>query len=491
VKPIVARDQVRLGAARCLKLALTGMSYRMFRSSVTIAILALAVAFLVHMLTYGLMTNEAQISSYEELKKSRELGQQITRLTTPDNKATIMANLAAGDPQRLAEYRVWAREQARNLPRAQRAALRLEQAADYMDALPVAAHAVLVGDFSAEELFDRLEKRDQFLRFAKKVQQLGLPAPLSSISEFERLLNVERPIVLDVVTAIQQGHAAAIGALKTSYPGRAPGELAANPPPDFGNTIRSGGFSLDNSRLPELTAFARRAEELKLVNRLILAADTRARIARETDLELGEVSFESVMNHIDGDEDRAQWLREVLGAGSASPRLSAARLAELSESYLRERKLQRAVGEEVPDARGGLLGMPERSRWLIALSFLVCVVGVANAMLMSVTERFTEIATMKCLGAMDRFVMVMFVFEAIIQGMIGGAIGLTLGVLLALLRGLVEFGSLLAEAGGAAGEIALGMLLSLALGMILAAVAAVGPSWIAARLAPMEAMRVD
>ena len=112
-------------------------------------------------------------------------------------------------------------------------------------------------------------------------------------------------------------------------------------------------------------------------------------------------------------------------------------------------------------------------------------------MLMSVTERFAEIATMKCLGAMDGFVMMMFVFEAVIQGLIGGVLGLVLGGLLALLRASIDYGLLMSGAGDALGEIAIAMLFSLIVGMVLAAVAAVGPSWLASRLAPMEAMRVE
>src|SRR5690606_24777437 len=148
--------------------------------------------------------------------------------------------------------------------------------------------------------------------------------------------------------------------------------------------------------------------------------------------------------------------------------------------YRRHQALQAAAGDTPPQEGGGLFGLSERSQWLIALSFLVCVVGVANAMLMSVTERFTEIATMKWLGAMDRFVMMMFVFEAVIQGVVGGVAGLILGIVLALLRSLVEFGGLMFTASSALGEIVLATLLSLVVGIGLAAVAAVGPSWVAA-----------
>ena len=72
-----------------------------------------------------------------------------------------------------------------------------------------------------------------------------------------------------------------------------------------------------------------------------------------------------------------------------------------------------------------------KQRWIVFLSLLVCVVGIINAQLMSVTERFREIGTLKCLGALDRFIVRIFVIEATMQGLAGGIIGALLGVLVA------------------------------------------------------------
>ncbi|MEM6854974.1 MAG: ABC transporter permease, partial [Planctomycetota bacterium] len=92
---------------------------------------------------------------------------------------------------------------------------------------------------------------------------------------------------------------------------------------------------------------------------------------------------------------------------------------------------------------------------------------------------------------MDRSIMQMFVAEAVIQGVIGGAVGVVLGLLLTLLRGFAEFGTLMGRGLEGWSQLLTASALSLGVGVLLAALAAVGPSWIASRLAPMEAMRVE
>ena len=117
------------------------------------------------------------------------------------------------------------------------------------------------------------------------------------------------------------------------------------------------------------------------------------------------------------------------------------------------------------------MGMGSRMTWLALVSMLVCAVGIANAMLMSVTERFREIATLKCLGALDGFIMNVFLIEAAILGFVGGVGGTVIGLGLGVLRTSILFKSLLFTA-FPGGDLLAAALLSIGIGVLLAAVAA-------------------
>jgi len=70
-----------------------------------------------------------------------------------------------------------------------------------------------------------------------------------------------------------------------------------------------------------------------------------------------------------------------------------------------------------------------RTYWLVVMSLLVCTVGITNSMLMAVTERFKEIGTMKCLGALDKFVVELFMLESGMMGIVASILGWALGFL--------------------------------------------------------------
>ncbi len=144
-----------------------------------------------------------------------------------------------------------------------------------------------------------------------------------------------------------------------------------------------------------------------------------------------------------------------------------------------------------------------QTRWMVGLALLVSFVGILNAMLMSVTERFAEIGTMKCLGALDSFIIKLFLLESTFQGISGTVVGIFAGVLLALVEGLVTFGagvdyypSFWSAVGGTFGlvpwlDFARYIGICFVAGVALTVAGALYPAWRAAKMQPVDAMRTE
>ena len=153
-------------------------------------------------------------------------------------------------------------------------------------------------------------------------------------------------------------------------------------------------------------------------------------------------------------------------------------------------ELAKATGVDV-GSQQAIQAQRHRDYWLITLSVLVALVGIVNSVLMSVTERFREIGTMKCLGALDSFIVRLFFLESAFAGLVGSAIGAPIGIPLATLRmglgvgfGSIEYAQLARDASVNAG-------LALAIGTAITILAAIYPAYVAARMQPVEAMRAE
>jgi len=126
-----------------------------------------------------------------------------------------------------------------------------------------------------------------------------------------------------------------------------------------------------------------------------------------------------------------------------------------------------------------------RLQWLVATSLVMCLVGVTNSMLMSVTERYREIGTIKCLGASDGFIVKVFFLEALLLGLVGSLSGSALGAgLMNLVQRFVgepvAIHSLLRIIGVGTG-----------IGLGLTVLAAIAPAYQAARMPAAAALRVE
>lgn len=94
--------------------------------------------------------------------------------------------------------------------------------------------------------------------------------------------------------------------------------------------------------------------------------------------------------------------------------------------------------QDMLDTMGNITGMMSLLLAGIAsISLIVGGVGIMNMMLVSVTERTTEIGLRKALGAEPSRIQLQFIIEAIFLSMFGGIIGLIIGILIAFIAALL------------------------------------------------------
>ena len=124
------------------------------------------------------------------------------------------------------------------------------------------------------------------------------------------------------------------------------------------------------------------------------------------------------------------------------------------------------------------------------VALIVSVVGITNAVLISVYERYREIGTLKCIGAMDRHILLLFLVESLIQGGIGGVLGFFLGVIGALIStgATTGFDIILKVPATETLTLFLG---STFLSIFLSVIATIYPARHAAKLNPVEALRYE
>ena len=127
-------------------------------------------------------------------------------------------------------------------------------------------------------------------------------------------------------------------------------------------------------------------------------------------------------------------------------------------------------------------------RLMMILSLVVSGAGVLNTMLMSVTQRYREIGTMKCLGALDSFILYSVLLEAAILGLAGAIGGAIAGLVISILLAMADHGGqVFAEM--AMDGLPMKMLFVFLVGMGLTTFGALVPALIASKMPPMEAMR--
>ena len=129
---------------------------------------------------------------------------------------------------------------------------------------------------------------------------------------------------------------------------------------------------------------------------------------------------------------------------------------------------------------------------IAAISLLVGAVGIANTMFTSVLEKTKEIGIMKAIGAKNKDILLIFLFNAGLIGFVGGLGGVILGYFgSGLVSSMGSSGGMTSKIFGTAvvtPELLIGALLfSVIIGMVAGAI----PAYNASRMNPVDALRYE
>ncbi|HLC46141.1 MAG TPA: ABC transporter permease, partial [Candidatus Nanoarchaeia archaeon] len=125
---------------------------------------------------------------------------------------------------------------------------------------------------------------------------------------------------------------------------------------------------------------------------------------------------------------------------------------------------------------------------LAGISLLVGGIGVANTMFTSVIEKTKDIGVMKAIGAKNRDVLMIFLFNSGMLGMVGGIIGIMFGALIAYF--LPVLGISIGNRGTLQTVLSFNLMaFSLGFSVIIGMVSGVIPAYRASKLKPVDALR--
>ncbi len=490
-RTIDVRPQQKLPLSKTFSLCINGVKHRILRSALTLAVVALAVAFFMFLQTETRLLQSVGRGAQTELEDLRFANRRLN-LYTQNRRISGQSKVLAGqqfqnDP---ASWNEISAVTGWDVPRIKRLAQAAKQEQTYLnffEDLPLGQRVILAGKTKSRQTLKVLADDgawEEFLLNLEPMHNVSVPegpdalrtvldsyaAYLEELGAFNRAWNLTVSQVRDDLEALD-----AETALSESLASASPAKLA-----QVRELITRAGFKLTAPELEKIQSQLQTQEQLKTVS---------AALNRNTMMEAWKKTFQE--RNAPGLEEKLSRLDETKVQKLLADEFSKESLLDVQQYFLRSRELEKTLqalaGRIDLETASGIAG---RQMFLLLISLMVCMVGITNAMLMSISERFREIATMKCLGATDPFILRQFMLEAGIQGAAGGLIGMGVGFLIAVGKTMISFGWD-TFTNFPVGGVFLSALISFCCGVALSILASIYPSWAASRMAPMEAMRIE
>lgn len=126
---------------------------------------------------------------------------------------------------------------------------------------------------------------------------------------------------------------------------------------------------------------------------------------------------------------------------------------------------------------------------IAGVSLIVGSVGIANTMFTSVMERTKDIGTMKAIGAKNRDILMIFLFNSAMVGLVGGVLGILLSLVLTSMLPMLGLAIMRSSMGSTLSLdlVVIGISIAIFVGVI----SGVVPAYNASKMKPVDALRYE
>ncbi|MDK2938444.1 MAG: putative transport system permease protein [Methanolobus sp.] len=126
---------------------------------------------------------------------------------------------------------------------------------------------------------------------------------------------------------------------------------------------------------------------------------------------------------------------------------------------------------------------------IAGVSLLVGSVGIANTMFTSVMEKTKEIGTMKAIGAKNRDILMIFLFNSALVGFVGGVLGILLSLVLTMLMPYLGISMMRSSMGMTVAPYL--MVLGVSIAIFIGVLSGIIPAYNASKMKPVDALRYE
>ena len=485
---IEVRPQKELTFKETLDFCLSSIKHRFFRSILTLAVVVLAVAFFMYLLTENVFRDSLRKGVGNEIKEARKSTLQLNMFftkTTVFEFSNILAN-ATKDKDLFQQLVNVTKEDQAVVKRITEQAMIEKNYYKFFKKMKLGQRKLLIGRRAGDEIFLYLNNKVNYQTFCDNLAPMGnlkLPGGYKELSvfvtDYKSYMNARNKlhkIWNNAISNLQTGVKHLIG--NQTIKDFLADDKNSSKAESFYNLIIKTGFILSKNDFNDIIL---EMKEDKLKEKIILTLNKQEMRTKWRGIYKGKYKKISEKLSLLDDAPVVKLLKDNYNYEQLHKIASTIRYRNLLMDL--EKKLDFRLVDSIS-------GLSNRDIYLLTLSFIVCMVGIANAMLMSITERFREIATLKCLGATDKFILVQITIEAALQGFVGGVLGVIIGLVITIIKDTLIFGSRLYIYFPISG-VFIAMIVSLLAGVFLSVFASIYPAWKAAKMAPMEAMRVE